>query len=329
MTSAPRSGYTIGLDLGGGTVRCLLLDLATGESTCAHHAHRIHTAPNTGGLGYDLDLPDIRAGFAAVTRSAMARAGAAADQIVGIAATAMRLGTIVLDREGEALLAVPNRDARAVGPGLLLAAQHGDALNATAGRWPYPIFAAARLRWLAETQPDTLARAAHFLSVSDWITWLLTGEISADPSQAGESLLFDQRSGQWSWEWIDRLELPRRLFPYLAPCGRAVGSLTIPAAELLGLRPGTPVSVGGADTQCGLLGTGAVSPGDLAVIAGTTAPVQLVTREATIDPEGRVWTGQHVVPGRCVLKEEPVLACHLRLHPRSEVAPSPLSRNVR
>ena len=44
MTPAARSGYTIGLDLGGGTVRCLLLDLATGATTCAHHAHTMHTA---------------------------------------------------------------------------------------------------------------------------------------------------------------------------------------------------------------------------------------------------------------------------------------------
>lgn len=302
MTSAVRSEYTIGLDLGGGSVRCLLLDLTTGRTFCAHHGYALRSAPGTGGLGFDLDLADIRVGFAVATRAAMARAGADADQIVGIAATAIRLGTILLDRRGDVLLAVPNRDARAIGPGLSLAARHGEALNATTGRWPYPFFAAARLLWLAETQPDAMARTAHFLSVSDWITWLLTGEITADPSQAGESLLFDQGAADWSWEWIDRLELPRRLFPSLAPCGSAAGVLTGPAAELLGLRPGTPVSVGGADTQCGLLGTGAVAPGDLAVIAGSTAPLQLVTGRATIDSEARVWTGQHVVPKRCVLE---------------------------
>ena len=135
----------------------------------------------------------------------------------------MRLGMVVLDRAGEPLLAVPNRDARAVRQGLVLAAEHGDEFRRFSGRTPLPVFAAARLRWLAEERPETLRKAAHFLSISDWIAWRLCGEVTAEPSQAAESLLFDVASQGWAWDWIDRLEIPRGLFPELRPCGSRAG----------------------------------------------------------------------------------------------------------
>ena len=84
--------------------------------------------------------------------------------------------------------------------------------------------------------------------------------------------------------------------------GTPLGALTIAAAKALGLRPGTPVAVGGADTQCGLLGAGVVEAGQLAVVAGSTAPLQLVTDQPRADPNGCTWVGHHVVPGRWVVE---------------------------
>ena len=229
-------GHLMGLDLGGGGVRCLLLDVESGAVPIARHAVVTRIAPGTNGLGVDLDLASVERGLAAATREALLRADATPGQVLGIAATSMRLGAVVLDRDGEAILATPNRDARAIGPGLVLASRHGDALLQVTGRFPYPIFAAARLRWLVESQPEAIARAAHFFSISDWMTWFLCGEARADRSQAAESLLFGIAERNWAWEWIDELEIPRRLFPELCDPGTVVGTLTEPAAAALGLR---------------------------------------------------------------------------------------------
>jgi sugar (pentulose or hexulose) kinase/phosphoglycerate dehydrogenase-like enzyme/ribulose-5-phosphate 4-epimerase/fuculose-1-phosphate aldolase/putative sterol carrier protein len=296
------SEYAIGLDLGGGSVRCLVLDLETSAVTCAARKIASTPAPGTSGLGFDLDLEKASAGLAGATREALARAGARADEVAAIACTGMRLGTVVVADDGEVLLSVPNRDARAVGPGLILAMQHGDALQQLTGHWPLPIYGAARLRFLVETRPEDLARAAHYLSLSDWMTHHLCGEVATEPSQAAESLLFDVSSGEWAWDWIDRLEIPRRLFPAIGESGSQVGSLGAEAAEAFGLKAGTPVVLGGADTQCGLLGGGAVSPGDVTIVGGTTVPIQLVLDEPVIDAEARVWTGRHVLPGQWVLE---------------------------
>jgi autoinducer 2 (AI-2) kinase len=62
------------------------------------------------------------------------------------------------------------------------------------------------------------------------------------------------------------------------------------------------VYAGGADTQCSLLGAGAVQPGDVAAILGTTCPIQAVVGTPTLDPAANLWAGCHVVPDRWVLE---------------------------
>ncbi|MBM3146676.1 MAG: SCP2 sterol-binding domain-containing protein, partial [Actinobacteria bacterium] len=145
-----------------------------------------------------------------------------------------------------------------------------------------------------------LESAASVLSLNDWIGWKLTGQTATDRSQAGESLLCDDDGG-WDWDLIDRLSLSGDIFPDVKGAGEPLGELTAAAAAELGLRPGTLVAVGGADTQCGLLGSGVVAPGQLGIVAGSTAPLQLVLGEPR-DCAGRLWVGRHVVPGRWVLE---------------------------
>jgi autoinducer 2 (AI-2) kinase len=62
------------------------------------------------------------------------------------------------------------------------------------------------------------------------------------------------------------------------------------------------VAMGGADTQCALLGAGAVAAGDACAVVGTTAPLQAVFASDVRDAAGGLWSGRHVVPERFVLE---------------------------
>ena len=289
--------FLMGLDAGGGGGRALLVNADTGECWSAFRAWKHPSAPGTGGLGYDLDYADLRSRLADAAREVVARAAARPDEVAGIATTSMRFGMVVVDADGRPVYGGPNRDARAAGEGLTLAAQHGAALHALSGHWPVPILPCARLLWLKNQGGDVWARAHRYLALSDWAALELCGEIGAEPTQAAGSGLFDLRAGTWSAAWLERLALPSSLFPALGAPGSRLGGLRPEAAEALGLRAGTPVSLGGGDTQCGLLGSGAVRAGAAGIVAGTSAPVQVVTAEPVIDPEGRLWSGAHVAAG--------------------------------
>ncbi len=294
--------YLMGLDAGSGGGRCLLVEIESGQVTATFRRWRPRQAPGTGGWGFALDTAAWWNLLAEAAREAMARAGAARDRVLGVAATSMRHGIVILDRDGHELLAVPNRDARACSEEMELAAQYGQEFYQRTGHWPSPVFAAARLRWLTTNAPEEWERIDALLSISDWLAYRLCAEMAADPSQAGETALFDLRTRDWAWKLIERLGFPRYIFPPVREPGSRLGSLTPEAADTLGLRAGAPVAMGGAGTQCALLGLGTLRPGEVALIAGTTAPIQMVVDRPMLDPNRRLWTGHHVVPGLWVLE---------------------------
>lgn len=296
------SGLLLALDAGGGGVRCLVVDVGSGAMTVAAQRVRHPVAPGTEGWGYDLDVEALWRAAGLAVREALAKAGGTPDRVLAVAATSMRHGLVLVDGGGTVLFAVPNRDARAAGQGMELAGARGAEFNARTGHWPSPIASAARLLWLKETHPDLLAKARAALAINEWLAFRLCGRAAAEPSQAGESSLFDLAQGGWALDLIDSLGLPRAIFPEVKRAGTRLGALTEASAAALGLKAGTPVAVGGADTQCALLGLGVVEPGHVGVVAGTTVPVQLVVDKPAIDGEARLWTGCHVLPRRWVLE---------------------------
>lgn len=286
----------LGLDFGGGGVRCLALDARSRATWCEHRALAPLPA-EPAGLGFALDLAGAERALADAVRACLARAGASARDVRGIACTSQRHTTVALDARGEVLLAAPNRDARAAGEGLRLAAEHGEALAARTGHWPLPIFTAARLLWMRAQAADAFARVAKVASLSEWMALRLCGELATDPTQAGETLLFDLATRSWSDDALARLGLARALFADVAEPGARLGALSDGAARALGLAPGTPVAAGVADTQAALLACGALAPGATAVVAGTTMPLQRAIASREPDPDARLWTGQHALPG--------------------------------
>jgi len=159
---------------------------------------------------------------------------------------------------------------------------------------------AGRLQWLVTERPDLIEAAAAHLSASDWVASRLCGERATDPTQAGETLVFDLATRAWAPDLIERLALPEALFPTVREPGTPLGALRPDVARELDLPPGLPVAVGGADTQCALLGAGATQPGRMVVVAGSTVPIQQVVDRPLVD--ARLWAGQSLHAGRFVLE---------------------------
>ena len=162
-----RRRFVMGLDLGGGGVRCLLLDLAGAAPVVVARGW-----PALAGGATDLDLPAIFARLAEASRAALAQAGGDAE-VAGIAVSAVRFGSVVIDREGRALLAVANRDSRAAFEALALAREAGAEIQQRTGHWPVAIAAAAQLRALAKA--GRLATARSWIALNDWVAWRLAG----------------------------------------------------------------------------------------------------------------------------------------------------------
>ncbi len=222
------------------------------------------------------------------------------DDIAGVVTTSQREGCVFLDASGREIYAGPNLDSRGFMEGLEVLEQLGASrLYQITGHSAPFIFPIARYLWFRRNDDRPVSRV---LMINDWLAYRAGGVEISEPSNATESMFYDFRKRAWSDEIIDRFGVDRAVLPPLGNCGERIGELSASVAKHLGVPAGTPLHLGGADTQCGLLGVGAFAPGDVAVTLGTTSPVQAVFGEPLLDPAENLWAGCHVVPNRWVLE---------------------------
>ena len=291
------------LDAGTGGGKCVIFD----ERGTLRGAHRerwtydLHVHPDVPFVKeFSFSAPAFWDILCRCVHQAMAQAGIAPADVIGISTTSQREGCVFLDAGGNEIYAGPNIDARGFNEGFeVLDALGNERLYGITGHSAPFIFPLARYLWFRKHGAGTVA---HLLMINDWMTYRLSGALTAEPSNATESMLFDLDRRTWSDEILTTFDIPREILPPVYRCGERAGELTAAAAAATGLLAGTPVFVGGADTQCSLLGAGAVEPGATGATLGTTTPVQTVTERALFDPAGNLWVGCHVLPDRWVLE---------------------------
>ncbi len=283
--------YLMAIDCGSGGVKCFLVD-TSGRIV------------SNAGVEWDRDDWNTEIGWSAikkVIRKTLVESRVDPDEVAGISTTSMREEFVLLDKRGIEILPRFTPDIY----------DHGDELNKRlgekmyrySGHWPVSGWiAAAKLAWLRDKHSEVLDRANLFLMISDWAGYMLGGVPYTEGSSACETSLFNVEEGDWAWGLLDELNLPSGIFPEVKKNGVQVAQITRKTAKGTTLNEGTPVVVGGADTQCGLIGCRAVNPGDVVVVGGTTTPVQMVTDNPVFDKKGRTWTNMHVIDGKWILE---------------------------
>lgn len=132
----------------------------------------------------------------------------------------------------------------------------------------------AECNWLAADEPDNWQKTAHYLLLSGYLTWKLTGErVDAVPAQVGY-LPFDFKRQAWARagdpKWHLLTVKPEQLPPLVAASG-LLGRISREAAEATGLPQDLPLYAAGSDKACEVLGSGAIDPATACLSYGTTA----------------------------------------------------------
>ncbi|MFD0867418.1 FGGY family carbohydrate kinase, partial [Tessaracoccus lubricantis] len=128
-----------------------------------------------------------------------------------------------------------------------------------------------------------LEHATTLLMLPDLLGYWLTGRAVAERTNASSTALLDPRTGQWDWTVIDRLGLPRRIFPQIVEPGTVLGDITVgPAA-------GVPlVAVGSHDTASAVVGAPLRDEGDVFISSGTWSLVGMELPAPVLTEESRL-----------------------------------------
>ena len=215
------------------------------------------------------------------------RAAGGVEDVVALSVAAQQHGMVCLDDAGRVVRPAQLwNDTRSAAAATDLVAELGASVWAEAiGSVPVASFTITKLRWLAEHEPDALARTVAVCLPHDWLTWRLLGASGVD------ALVTDRgdASGSGWWSPVDG----RHRDDLLAiATGRSLHVPTVlgpdeAAGVATCLAPGASVAAGTGDNMGAALGLAAV-PGDAIVSIGTSGVAAAVSEVPARDPSGIV-----------------------------------------
>ncbi len=159
-------------------------------------------------------------------------------------------------------------------------------------------FTAPKILWVRKNEPANYERCRKILLPKDYVRFRLSGTFATEVSDASGMLLLDIGKRAWCDELLDKLQIDKEL---LADCYESyeVSATVRPqVASELGIPAGTPIAGGGGDQAAGAVGNGIVRPGVISATIGTSGVVFAFSEAVATDPEGRVHTFCHAVPGK-------------------------------
>jgi FGGY-family pentulose kinase len=128
-------------------------------------------------------------------------------------------------------------------------------------------------RWLERHEAGLFADARWVVDETDFFTLRLTGRMTASLNNATAKWNYVRPLGGWPADFLraTKIEALAAKWPTeVLPVGRPLGRLREAVARHVGLSPDTIVAQGGIDAHAGEIALGAVGPGDLALILGSS-----------------------------------------------------------
>ncbi|MFH1086680.1 MAG: FGGY family carbohydrate kinase, partial [Chloroflexota bacterium] len=281
----------LGVDVGGTAVKVVAFDAAGSVRGAYTEAIPVDT-PRPGWA--EIAPQRWYAAVAAGVRAALAQAGAAPEDVAALGLSNM-IGTLApLDAQGRPLRpAIAYYDTRSAAQAAWMLQRAPEITTITANRVTSGNTGLATILWLREHEPEVYRQAALFAQTGTLLFRWLTGESRVDWTNASFMGLYDYRSRCWSAKLADAFNVDLdRLAPVAAP--HSAAGLMPSAAEALGLRPGTPVALGGLDGAMASLGVGAIHPGEAYAVSGTSEMVAVCLPRPVAAPE--LLARWHVVP---------------------------------
>lgn len=220
----------LALDQGGHASRALVFDAAGHVQAQA----AIAIATQVDGARVEHDAEEMAASVRGAAEDAIAQLGARASCIVAAGLASQRSSIACWDRTTGAALSpvISWRDVRAAAS---LERHAGDAakIKRLTGLPLSPHYGASKLRWCLNNLPQVRDAAADgrlaWGPLASFLTFRLTRErtLAADPSNAGRTLLWNLRTGDWDAQLLDIFALSRAALPPCVATRHDFGTLEI------------------------------------------------------------------------------------------------------
>jgi xylulokinase len=278
----------IGIDVGTGGTRVLLIDAAGNVCDSVVREHAPFRSPQSGWA--EQDPEDWWQATVEAISALLRKTSIPTGEIAAIGLSGQMHGAVLLGAADQILRpAIIWCDQRTSSEAAWLTERLGtERIIALTSNPPLTNFTLTKLLWVRKHEPAVWQNFRSFLLPKDYVRFRLTGEKAIDVAEASGTLLLDVAHRRWSSEMLAAADLQESILPRLHESQEIVGTITAEAASLTGLRAGTPVVAGAGDQAAGALGMGIVQPGDVSATIGTSGVVFAATDQPFLDPRGRL-----------------------------------------
>jgi xylulokinase len=247
--------YTLGIDIGTTNVKCVLF--GEGPKAVAEAAYEYPTAFPAPSWA-EQDPEHWWEGTIATIRSVLSQSGIDASGIRAVAVSCQSPCALLVDRDGnplhDALIWMDRRSTdelefldRTIGSQRVFEIS-GNRLDT--------YFMLSELLWFRRHHPELMEKTYKILQANGYVNLKLTGEFTIDSSNLSLTQINDLKGNCWSRELAEAIDVDPSVLPQVYDCGEVIGYVTRKAAELTGLKAGTPVLAGAVDASVAALEAG-------------------------------------------------------------------------
>jgi len=159
-----------------------------------------------------------------------------------------------------------------------------------------PVWSAPMIKYISEEEPEVHKKTYKYIQVQTFLLhWLGVNDFIIDISNASTTMLMDLKKNSWDEELCQIVGISAYKLPNILPSAMKVGTISKNASELTGLKIGTPIILGGADSQCSALGAGVTKPGIINIMLGTAEVAESYSKDFIIDSNQRILYHSHTI----------------------------------
>lgn len=277
----------IGLDLGTTSVKAVLFNL-TGEVIQEEEEMITSHYPNPGWVEQDPD--EIERAAVLALKNVLISANVLSKELLTIGISCAMHSLICVDEKSKAISPmIIWADGRASEQAekLRRTDQH---IYARTGTPLHPMTPLSKLLWMKENNYEAYQNAAYFMSMKEYILEKWFGKRVVDYSMASATGMLNLEKLDWDEEAVTLAGIKKDQLSAIVPPTEVLTNMNSSVRNQIGLIEEVPFVVGAADGQLANLGSGAISPGEVAISAGTSGAIRQFVEGTPVDQNQETFT---------------------------------------
>jgi len=262
----------IALDIGTTSAKAVIFEL-NGKLVAEAETMIASYYPQPGWVEQDPD--EIERSSVAAIRDVMEKAQVKQDDLLTLGISCAMHSLICVDNNYKPLSkAIIWSDGRSNEQAKDLRQANGKEIYDRTGLPNHPMSPFSKLLWMKETNYAPYNDAAYFISAKEYVIQNWFGQRLIDYSMASATGLFNMNTFDWDEEALALAGVEKKQLSEIVPPTEILTGIDKGIADEMGISSDMRFVIGSADGQLANLGSGAISPGEVAISAGTSGAIR-------------------------------------------------------